>query len=53
MYTPDHTSFPDAFVENVESVLRKDKLAAISTLSVGAVEGLQSYQITFSPMEGA
>lgn len=52
MYTLDHTSFPDAFVENVELVLRKDKLAAISTLSVGAVDGLQSYQITFSPMEG-
>ena len=52
MYSPDIGSFPDEFIQNVESVLRKDKLAAISTLSVGAPEGLQSYQIIFAPMAG-
>lgn len=52
MITIDASSFPDQFIENVESVLRKEKAAAISTLSVGDDNGLQSYQLTFAPLEG-
>ena len=50
MFEYDDGSFPDKFVEHVEQVLRKEKIAVVSTLTVGSADGMESYVFTFAPV---